>query len=300
MSAIAKRVFLFVVVNILVVLTLSITMMVLSRFFGISLEGYSGLLILYSVIGMGGAFISLFMSKWIAKKMFRIQIIDPRTSDPEQRSLVEMVHGLARQAGLKVMPEVGFYDSPEVNAFATGPSRKNSLVAVSAGLLHRMDKEQVEGVLGHEVAHIANGDMVTMTLIQGIINTLVLFISRLAAIAVANAISGDRDRGGSWGLQFGLYIAFQMILGILGAVVVNYFSRRREFRADAGSARIAGREKMISALRALGGTEDRLDNEHKAFASLKISGRTGSALARLLSTHPPLEERIQRLQSGRI
>lgn len=228
--------------------------------------------------------------------MFRIKIIDPNTSNNTELTLLNMVHNMSRKAGLSKMPEVGYYEAPEVNAFATGPSRNNSLVAVSSGLMNRMSRDQVEAVLGHEIAHVANGDMVTMTLIQGVMNTLVLFASRILATAVASAMRGDRE-GGSWFVEFGLYMFFQTILGLLGAVLTNAFSRWREFRADAGGAKLAGRERMISALRALQGTEEMVDQDHKAFASLKISGKPG-ALAKLFSTHPPLEERIARLQKA--
>jgi heat shock protein HtpX len=204
---------------------------------------------------------------------------------------------MARKAGLSKMPEVGYYEAPEVNAFATGPSKNNSLVAVSTGLMNRMNRDQVEAVLGHEIAHVANGDMVTMTLIQGVMNTLVLFASRILASVAASAMRGDREGGGSWFVEFGLYMFFQSVLGILGAIVTNSFSRWREYRADAGGARLAGKERMISALRALQGTEELVDQDHKAFASLKISGNPGR-LAKLFSTHPPLEDRIARLQQS--
>ena len=294
MFNIGKRLFLFLVVNILVITTLTITWTIISSFFGIQGQGLDTLFLFCLVFGMGGAFISLFMSKFIAKMMYRIQIIDPKTADPNSRKLVETVHNLSRAAGLTKMPEVGVYDSPEVNAFATGPSKKNSLVAVSQGLLQRMSSDQVEGVLGHEVAHIANGDMVTMTLIQGIINAFVMFLARI----VAGIISGQMDERARPMVQFGLVIALQIVFRILGSIVVNYFSRLREFRADQGGARFAGREKMISALRALSGTQDFVDKEHEAMASLKISGRPKSVLAFLFSTHPPLEERIRRLERG--
>lgn len=296
MLAMAKRVLLFVVVNILVITTMTITWSIISKFLGIEQSGMGYLLGFCLTFGMGGAFISLWMSKFMAKWMMRVQVIDPRTNDPGLRQLVDTVHNLARGAQLKKMPEVGIYESPEVNAFATGPSKNNSLVAVSTGLLQRMGKDEVEGVLGHEVAHIANGDMVTMTLIQGIINALVMFVARI----IASLVASQMDERARPAVQFGLIIVLQIVLSILGSVVVNYFSRHREFRADAGGARLAGRDKMTAALRALMGTTDSVDTEHEALASLKISGSTKSALAKLFSTHPPLEERIRRLESTRI
>lgn len=291
--SILKRVVLFAITNILVVLTLSISAQILMAFFGVDIQGFTGILILYGAIGMGGAFVSLWMSKFMAKQMMGVRIINPREADPNLRQMVELVHELSRRAGLKKMPEVGIYESPEVNAFATGPSKNNSLVAVSTGLLQRMNKDQVEGVLAHEVAHIANGDMVTMTLIQGIINTVVLILSRL----ISSVVAGQLDERTRPFVQFGLFMALQIVLGILGSLVVNAFSRHREFRADAGSAKISSKEKMISALRALGGTETALDDEHKAFASMKISGHP---MMKLFSTHPPIAERIAALEKARI
>lgn len=189
------------------------------------------------------------------------------------------------------MPEVGLYHSEEVNAFATGPSKSNSLVAVSTGLLNRMDRDQVEGVLGHEIAHIANGDMVTMTLIQGVMNAFVMFLAR----AIVFGLARGNDRDGPGISSYMMVFVLEIVLGLLASIVVSYFSRLREFRADQGGARLAGRDKMISALQALSGTEDLLEKDHKAFASAKISGR---GLAAILSTHPPLAVRIQRLQRG--
>lgn len=290
--ALLKRVFFFAVVNILVVLTLSISAHLIMGFLGIDASEFSGLFILYGVIGMGGAFVSLFMSKWMAKRAMGVRVIEPRTSDPFQRQLVEQVHQLAKAAGLSKMPEVGIYESSDINAFATGPSRNNSLVAVSTGLLHRMNQDEVEGVLAHEVAHIANGDMVTMTLLQGIINTVVLVLARLLSNLISSAVE-ERMR---YAVQFGSFMALQILLGILGSLVVNGFSRHREFRADSGGARLAGRDKMVAALKALAKQIPQpLAEEQKAFASMKISG---SRAAKLFSTHPPLEERIRALETA--
>ncbi len=254
---------------------------------------YPFLLLFCGFWGMGGAFISLFISKWMAKTMMKVKIIDPRTSNSHLRDLVDMVHDMAKKAKLPKMPEVGVYEANEVNAFATGPSKSNSLVAVSSGLLNRMNREEIKGVLGHEVAHIANGDMVTMTLIQGVVNAFVMFFARI----VANIIGSQVDEKIRWVVQFGLIIVLQIVFSILGAIVVNFFSRFREFRADYGGAKYAGKEAMISALKALQNTTQLLDtNERsKAFASLKISGKRGT-LAALLSTHPELDVRIRRLE----
>lgn len=250
--------------------------------------------------GMGGAFISLFMSKYLAKTGMGVQIIHPQQSSSQEREILNMVHSLSRKAGLSKMPEVGIYNSPDINAFATGPSRNNSLVAVSTGLLNSMNRDQVEGVLGHEVAHIANGDMVTMTLLQGVINAFVLFFARIVANVVANQLSND-DRGPNYFVYFAIYMFFQAVFGFLGMLVVGYFSRLREFRADRGGAEYAGRHKMIAALQALQqqpafAQRPGKKNEKDSFASLKISNGKKPSLMSLISTHPPLNRRIERLQ----
>ncbi|NDD91784.1 protease HtpX, partial [bacterium] len=210
-------------------------------------------------------------------------------------------HELARAAGLPAMPEVGIYDSPEVNAFATGPSKSRSLVAVSTGLLHRMKPEEVRGVLGHEVAHIANGDMVTMTLIQGVVNAFVMFLARVIAYAWTMTRGNDNEeRSGTPASFFVVQLVLEMVLMILGSIVVAWFSRYREYRADSGGARLAGRESMIQALEKLQRTMEDVDpSAQPAVQSLKISGRAGGLMS-LFSTHPPLEERIARLRSGLI
>lgn len=301
MGAMAKRVFLFLAVNILVVLTISITLNLLGvrpylTAYGID---YYALLIFCAVWGFGGAFISLALSKVMAKWMMGVKIINPTNpGSSEARDLVQKVHRLAQKAQLPGMPEVGIYDSPEVNAFATGPSKSRALVAVSTGLLHQMDADAVEGVLGHEVSHIANGDMVTMTLIQGVINTFVMFFARIAAWAVSNAMAGNRDRDESpspW-IYYLTQFAFEILFSILGAIIVAWFSRRREFRADAGSARTAGREKMVHALQSLKRAHEQVDTAHPAIASLKINGRRSGVLA-LFSTHPDLDVRINALRN---
>lgn len=294
MFAIAKRVLLFISVNILVLITVSLTVNVLLSFMGVDPGTQLGLLTLYAMIGMGGAFISLALSRVMAKTMLGVRVIDPTSSDLVERQLVDVVHALSKKANLPAMPEVGIYDSPEVNAFATGPSKSKALVAVSTGLLHQMNREQIEGVLGHEITHIANGDMVTMTLIQGVINTLVLFLARI----IASVVSSNFEERSRPGVQLLMYYVLQIVLSLFGSIVVNYFSRQREFRADAGGARIAGREKMIGALRALSGVYGVVDDEHQALATLKISGHSRRMVAAIFSTHPPLDERIRRLERG--
>jgi heat shock protein HtpX len=301
---ISKRIFLLVMVNILVVTTITLVLGLLHVGNYFPQGGLAGLAIFCLVWGFGGAFISLGLSRLMAKWMMGVQVIPPDTNDPVLRQLVETVHGLARGAGLPALPEVGIYDSDEVNAFATGPTRSRALVAVSTGLLQRMGSREVEGVLGHEITHVANGDMVTMTLIQGIINAFVMFLARVLAYVVSSAMRSrddDRDTGGGW-MQFILVMVFQFALSLLGMLVVCWFSRWREFRADAGGAKLAGRENMINALRALRRLHDpevaaAEASRSQAFQSLKISGQTSGLLA-LFATHPPLEQRIARLEQG--
>lgn len=303
MAQMAKRIFLLVAVNVLVMLTITVVLGLLrvNRYF--PQGGLAGLAVICLVWGFAGSFISLALSRLMAKWMMGVQVIPPETGDPELRQLVETVHGLARAAHLP-LPEVGIYQSDELNAFATGPTRSRALVAVSTGLLQRMGSHEIEGVLGHEITHVANGDMVTMTLIQGVINSFVLFLSRVLAFVVSQALRSrdDRDSGGGWGLQYLLSILFQVVLSVLGSLVVLWFSRWREFRADVGGARLAGRQNMINALRALQRLQEpelvqAEAQQHPAFQSLKISGPTGG-WARLFASHPPLEERIARLEQG--
>jgi len=298
-----KRVFLLVMVNILVMTTITLVLALLGAGHYLPQGRLTGLAVFCLVWGFGGAFISLGLSRLMAKWMMGVRVIPPNTADPTLRELVDTVHGLARGAGLPRLPEVGIYESDDVNAFATGPTKSRALVAVSTGLLNRMGDREVAGVLGHEVAHIANGDMVTMTLIQGVINAFVMFLSRVLAFVVSQALRSrdDRDSGGGW-LQFLLVMLFQIVFSILGSIVVCWFSRWREFRADAGGARLAGRENMINALRALGRLHDpevaaAEAQRGQAFQSLKISGKRGGFLS-LLSTHPPIEQRIARLEQG--
>lgn len=306
-----KRFFLFLAVNLLVMITLGIVLSVVLHFFpqiggrrGTS--GWLGYMVVFSLVfGMGGAFISLAISRMMAKWMMGVQVIDPNTNDPEARELVRMVHSFAQRAGLPKMPEVGIYDSPEVNAFATGPSKSRSLVAVSTGLLHQMNRTETEGVIAHEVAHIANGDMVTMTLVQGIINAFVIFLSRVLAFLAAQALGGnknsddDRRSIGSSIMEMVFVILFEILFTLLGSIVVAWFSRQREFRADAGGMLLAGKAQMIGALR---GLQRIYDPQHagegasSGMQSLQISGKSGGFLA-LFSTHPPLEERIAYLES---
>jgi len=297
----AKRMFLFMLVNILVVTTISVVLGLLGvgRYFPHG--GIAQLAVFCLIWGFGAALISLALSRLTAKWFMGVRVVPEDTTDPTLRQLVETVHDLARRANLPKMPQVGIYDSGDVNAFATGPTKSRSLVAVSTGMLQKMDSRQVEGVLGHEVAHIANGDMVTMTLIQGVINAFVMFLSRVLAFAISQALRREGERSSYW-LQFALVFVFQIVFSILGMMVVSWFSRWREYRADAGGAELAGRDNMINALRGLG----RLYNpelaaadakQAQSFQTLKISSYRGG-LAALFSTHPPIEQRIARLEKS--
>lgn len=298
-----RRIFLFLLINMIVVLTLSTVLHVLGVKPYITAHGLDmeALLIFCFIWGVGGALISLALSRKMAKWIMRVQLIDPQTTSGGHSDLLAKVYKLAKQADLPVMPQVGIYDSPEVNAFATGPSKRRALVAVSSGLLNRMSSQEIEGVLAHEVSHIANGDMITMTLIQGVINAFVMFLARLLAYAIAAAANGrsrNRSRGVSFGSYYLLTYLFEIVFLILGSIVVGYFSRRREFRADKGGAYLAGTEKMIAALESLKGIAHNQDKQFDkaAFQSLKISTPKKGGLRRLFSTHPDLDERIARLK----
>lgn len=296
MWGMAKRTMIFIGVNLLILVTLSITLNLLGIGHYFSARGidYNSLMAFCLVWGMGGAFISLALSRVLAKMMMGVVVIDPATSDAELAWLVNTVHALSKAAGLPKMPEVGYYPSPEVNAFATGPTKARALVAVSAGLLERMDRSQVEGVLAHEVAHIANGDMVTMTLVQGIINAFVMFLARVIAFFLANR---GRDSESSSAPNYLVIMLLEIGLSFLGMLVVAAFSRYREYRADAGGAGLAGREKMIAALEALKRSVNYADLTGKeSLATLKISGKRGGFNP--FSTHPPLEDRIERLKTA--
>jgi heat shock protein HtpX len=290
-----KRIFLFLLTNLAIVLTLSIILSVLGVGRYIDPDGglnIQSLAIFSFVWGMGGAFISLQMSRWIAKRATGVKLVNGQTGNAELDWLHTTVARLTQQANLP-MPEVGVYESGEVNAFATGPSKSRSLVAVSSGLLRSMRHEEVEGVLAHEVAHIANGDMVTMTLLQGVINAFVMFFARIIAFALANRGGSRDDRGG--GVNYMVVFMLEIVLGILGSMITAWFSRQREFRADRGGATLAGRDRMLGALRRLASNRELVDTQHAALATLKINGKRGWMV--FFSTHPPLEARIAALES---
>jgi heat shock protein HtpX len=292
-----KRFSLLILVNILVLTTISISSTLIFAALGINApQGTQALLLFCGIMGFGGSFVSLMISKWMAKRMYGVQIIDPATTDPEGQWLVRKVTELAQKAELRVSPEVGIYDSPEINAFATGPSKNDSLVAVSTGLLRGMTKDEVEGVLAHEVAHITNGDMVTMTLLQGVVNTFVLFLSRMLASVIANS-GNDEDNRGGFMTQWMLTMLFDIVFTVLASILVNYFSRKREYRADAGGAAIGGRQKMIAGLKRLQSQFEQIPADNTGAATLKISAKSSGIMA-LFSTHPALSDRIQRLEAN--
>lgn len=297
-----KRVSLFLLTNILVIATISIVMSLLGVHGYLSRHGinYKMLLFFATLWGVGGAFISLWMSKWIAKRSMGLKVITPETAGGHERDLLNLVYDLAEKAGLKKMPEVGIYDSPEVNAFATGPSKDNSIVAVSTGLLQSMQQNEVAGVLGHEISHVRNGDMVTMTLIQGVINAFALFLSRIIAYVISAAFPRGEEgqgQGMSFGLFYGLSVIFDIMFTLLGSIVTAAFSRAREYRADTGGAKLAGRDNMIASLQRLKEVMDIRDIRAPSLGILKIS-HPGRWLG-LFATHPPLDARIRRLQTGR-
>jgi heat shock protein HtpX len=301
----AKRITLFFLVNILVIAVISFLLYLfnIQPFLGKHGLSYSSLAAFCLIWGMGGALISLSLSRVMAKWMMGVKLIDTHTLDPNLRTVQSLVYRLAKKAGLPKMPEVGYYQSPEVNAFATGPTRARALVAVSTGLLQRLDSDEVEAVLGHEVTHIANGDMVTMTLLQGIVNAFVMFLARVIAFGASRVFARGED-GESVGspLIYQLMVfVFEMIFMILGFLIIARFSRFREFRADAGGARLAGTDKMIQALEALKRTYEIRDQsaEKPALQAFKISGHP-TGMARFFATHPPLDERIARLQRRKV
>lgn len=292
-----KRVGLFLMTNLAIIVVLSITLRVLGveRILdeqGVGLD-INSLLIFAAVFGFGGSFISLAMSKWTAKRFTGAEVIaQPRNAD--EQWLLQTVQQQAKQAGIG-MPEVAVYDAPDVNAFATGMSRNNALVAVSTGLLNSMTRDEAEAVLGHEVSHVANGDMITLALIQGVVNTFVIFISRVIGHVVDRVVfKVEQGHGPAFWITA---IIAEIVLGILASIIVMWFSRQREFRADTGGAQLAGRQKMIAALQRL---QRSVEQPHlpDQLAAFGISGRKTEGIKRLFMTHPPLEERIEALRRG--
>ena len=291
-----KRILLFLATNLAILVVLSVVVQVLGLDRYLAQQGGSlgGLLMFAAVFGFGGAFISLAISKWMAKRAMGVQVIEqPRTAT--ERWLVETVRRHAQAAGIG-MPEVGVFDSPEPNAFATGASRNKALVAVSSGLLQRMNQNEVDAVLGHEISHVANGDMVTLTLIQGVLNTFVIFLSRIIGNLVDRTMFRSEDGRGP--AYFISVIVSEIVLGVLASVIVAWFSRRREFRADHGGATLAGRNNMILALERLKSVHEPLPSQFAAFGISSGDGPVG--IRRLFMSHPPLDQRIAALREATI
>lgn len=291
-----KRVVLFLALNFLIVMSMSIIMAVFGvgpylQQYGLDYVSLAGFCLIY---GSCASFISLFFSKAIAKSNYGVEIIDQRTSDPRLRELVSIVHDLAKRAGIDKMPEVGVYPSGDINAFATGFSKNSALVAVSTGLLNYMDRDEIEGVLGHEVSHVANGDMVTMALLQAVVNAFTMFLSRVIAYAITRPRnSEENNRPGM--LYYLLTWVLDLVFMTLGSLLVAAFSRHREFRADAGGANLAGPRKMQHALEKLRSQFDHIAPVAGSASALMISNKPIGLMERLFSSHPPLDERIRRL-----
>lgn len=295
-----KRIALFLAINFLIITTLSIIIALFNLGPHLSKNGldYVSLMIFCLIWGMGGAFISLLLSKSMAKWMMGVKIIDPKTTDTEKRNLSAVIAELSQRANLKKTPEIGIYPSHEVNAFATGYSQNHAMVAVSEGLLQRLEQNEVKAVLSHEISHLANGDMVTMTLLQGIVNAFVMFLARIVAYTVASLGRGKQRF--SLTTYYVCVFIFQTVFMLLGSLVIAAFSRKREYRADMGGAMLVGKEKMIDALKALRVTSEIKDaySDKAAFQAFKISTSRKKGFFHLFATHPPLEDRIEKLQNA--
>ena len=285
-----KRIFLFLATNLAVILVLGIVLNLVFAFTGLDSQSIGGLLVLAAVFGFGGSFISLAMSKWIAKRSTGAQVIETPRNETE-RWLLNTVSQQAKKAGIKC-PEVAIYNAGDMNAFATGMNKNNALVAVSSGLLNNMTRDEAEAVLAHEISHVANGDMVTLTLIQGVVNTFVIFIARLLAGVIDNFFSNSDDESSGHGFSYFIIVmVLEVVFGILASTIVMYYSRQREYSADKGSASLVGKQKMIAALQRLQrGSEPQLEGSLMAFG---ISGKRSGGL---FMSHPPIEERIAALQ----
>jgi heat shock protein HtpX len=300
--ALAKRIFLFLLLNILVIMMISLILNLFNIRPFLSQYGidYSSLMIFCLIWGMGGALISLSLSRIMAKWAMGVELIDPNTNDSDLRELLNTVRHLTSDAGVP-MPQVGIYRSNEVNAFATGPTQSRSLVAVSSGLLQRMKDTEVKAILAHEVSHIANGDMITMTLLQGVVNAFVMFLSRILAYVFSGmGRSRENSSGGNY-MSYVLFVyLFDIIFMVLGSILIAAYSRKREYRADFGGAKLAGKDNMIAALSTLRVLHEIRDprTENPSFNAFKISTPVKKGFLHLFATHPPLEERIERLKQS--
>ncbi len=288
-----QRIVLFLLTNLAIMLVLSVTLSILMSVFGIDRQGLGGLLLLACVFGFGGAFISLLMSKWMAKRSVGAYVIEQPKNSTE-RWLLDTVKRYSEAAKIG-MPEVALYQSPDMNAFATGANKNNALVAISTGLLENMSQAEAEAVIGHEISHVANGDMVTLTLVQGVVNTFVIFLARLIAGVIDNATRGNNNQGGLGTMAYFIVVfVLEMILGVLASIIVAWFSRKREYSADIGGAKLAGKSAMIGALEKLKSSqESQLEGSMMAFG---INNK--SKMLSLFASHPPLEERITALRNA--
>lgn len=288
-----QRIVLFLLTNLAIMLVLSVTLSILMSVFGIDRQGLGGLLLLACVFGFGGAFISLLMSKWMAKRSVGAYVIEQPKNSTE-RWLLDTVKRYSEAAKIG-MPEVALYQSPDMNAFATGANKNNALVAISTGLLENMSQAEAEAVIGHEISHVANGDMVTLTLVQGVVNTFVIFLARLIASVIDNATRGNNNQGGLGTMAYFIVVfVLEMILGVLASIIVAWFSRKREYSADIGGAKLAGKSAMIGALEKLKSSqESQLEGSMMAFG---INNK--SKMLSLFASHPPLEERIAALRNA--
>ncbi len=297
-----KRLFLFLATNLLVITTISIIINVLGLHTYLTAYGidYTRLAIFCAIWGTAGSFISLFISKFVAKMAMGVVIIHPNNATREDRFLLDIIHDLSKKAGLKKMPEVGIYHSPELNAFATGPSKNSALIAVSSGLLMQLNRAEIEAVLGHEISHVANGDMITMTLVQGIVNSFALFLSRILAYAISVALSHDDEKGAdiSYLAYSVVTIVCDILFTFLGSVLVAAYSRWREYRADLGGARLTSRTQMIAALKRLQNGAHFTDERAPSLAAFKIAHHRN--WLEIFSTHPPIEKRIARLNEEKV
>ena len=289
-----RRIGLFMLTNILIIATISIitSLLGVNRYMDANGIDYQSLFVFCMVWGMTGSLISLAMSRWTAKKLMGVQVIDPMNAGG-YADLVQVVHDISRRAALPAMPEVGIFNSPELNAFATGPTKSRALVAVSTGLLSAMNRDELEGVLGHEISHIKNGDMVTMALLQGVLNAFIMFVARIVAYAVSQQVKAESR----YMVRFFVTFLLEIVIGIFAMFVVNWFSRRREFRADAGSAKLMGKNDMIAALQVLKRREEIRDPQlnQQSMNPFKISGQPRKR-STIFASHPPLEDRIAALQ----
>lgn len=294
--AIGKRILLFILTNALIVVSISVVLNLLGVQPYLTAKGidYQSLAAFCLVWGFGGAFISLALSRVMAKWMMKVKVIDPSSLVSEERWLLDAVTRFSNQAGLPKVPEVGIYESDDPNAFATGPTKARALVAVSTGLLQRMNRAEVEGVIAHEIAHVSNGDMVTMTLVQGVVNAFVMFFARIVAWSLSQLVDEEKQDI----VNFVAVLVFDIAFGLLGMMVVAAFSRHREYRADGGGASLVGKQKMVAALKSLQNTVHVKDDAPESISAFKISATKKRGLMALISTHPPLEERIKRLQAA--